>query len=769
MSDAMTRRRIPYLPPVAAALLLAAGLGCSLHRANALFDSGDYEGAHEAYRQVVQDNPNNVKARIGLRRTSELASQAHVEKAKSIEAHGGSDEDIKLELERALVLNLDNQIAQDWMLRIKDREDRAKAASTEDIDQMKEEADAQGPLQINPRSIEGVDLTFARRTSLREIFSALSKASGVNILLHSSFQDASTSVDLKGLSFQKALDTLMLQNDLFFRVVDANTIMVFKDNQQTREKYENLIIKTYYLSYSDPQDIRQSLTALMPQLRVFTDKRMNAVIVKARPVELAIATRVIDQLDKSLPEVMVYVQLMEVTESNLAKVGLLPVIGPTDSSGTYRMGATTINLNGGGLNTTTGNLNIPSSNIQFLFPNLALDFLKSNGDARLVANPNVRVLSGETGKINIGEKVSTTQSSIGIPGASGSTGTTGGAGGLGGITGALGQTSYNYEDVGVKIEVTPRVHFNGEVTLKIKASVTTLKAGSTPGRPDLGNRDIETVTRLKDGETAIFGGLLKDEDQKQLQGIWGLTDIPVLGHLFGNTNTTKAKTDVIMTLRCVLVRKPGITQQDLDAFNPDDAAVKSGPFAPKKKPPVKPTDGSAGKNGGAPAAAQPGQTPTEPQPQPAANPVPPGPAGAGQGPASAQRPPDASDLVFFISPSSASLMKNDKVEATLSVSGGQGLSSGYLDLQIPPGLTLVSVVPGDFLGGGKVQQVPGPNGTVRLSFTRSVAGQDSGILASVTLQALESGNQPILIQGGQFLAGANPISARWVNALYTVQ
>lgn len=427
------------------------------------------------------------------------------------------------------------------------------------------------------------------------------------------------------------------------------------------------------------------------------------------------------------------------------------------------MGATTINLNGSGLNTNTGGISIPRSNIQFLFPSLALDFLKSNGDARLVANPNVRVLSGETGKINIGEKVSTTQSSIGIPGAGGGTtgGTPGPIGGLGGLSGAIGQTSYNYEDVGVKIEVTPRVHFNEEVTLKIKASVTTLKAGSTPGRPDLGNRDIETVTRLKDGETAIFGGLLKDEEQKQLQGVWGLTDIPLIGSL-GNTNTNKAKTDVIMTLRCVLVRKPSITPQDLEAFNPDDAAVKSGPFAPKQPKVAKDAQGSLGTTTAAPATSPttpqstpPAQTPAAPQ-QPAA-------------PPSAQRAPDASDLVFFISPSTANLLKNDKVEATISVSGGQGLSTGYLDLQIPTGMKLVSVVPGDFLGGSAIKQTPGPNGTVRLSFTRSGAGQDSGTLAAVTLQAVEGGNQPLLIQGGQFLAGTNPISARWVNALFTVQ
>ncbi|MBS1765851.1 MAG: hypothetical protein JST05_00395 [Acidobacteria bacterium] len=767
----MTRRRLPLLRPAAAVLVLASGLGCALHKANALFDAGDYEGAHEAYRQIVQSSPNNVKARIGLRRTAELASQAHVEKAKSIEAHGGPAEDIKAELEQALVLNIDNQIAKDWLLRLKNEEDKAKSQQ-ETVAQMQQDAADQGALQINPRSIEGVDLNFTRRTSLREIFSTLSKAAGVNILLHSSYQDASVSVDLKGLTFQKALDTLMLQNDLFYRVVDKNTIMVLKDTAQNRDKYENQIIKTYYLSNADPQDVRQSLTALNPQLRIFTDKRMNAIIVKARPVELAIADRVISQLDKSLPEVMVYVQLMEVTETNLAKVGLLPVLGPSDDSGVYRMGATTTNLSSTGMNSNTGGLHIPTSSIQYLFPSLALDFLKSNGDARLVANPNVRVLSGETGKINIGEKVSTTQSSIGLPtgGITGGT-TTGSTSTIPGLSGlGVGQTSYNYEDVGVKIEVSPRVHFNDEITLKIKAAVTTLKAGSTPGRPDLGQRDIETVTRLRDGETAIFGGLLKDEEQKQLQGIWGLTDIPLLGHLFGNTNTNKAKTDVIMTLRAVLVRKPSITPEDIAPFNPDDATVKSGPFAPKKAAATAPAVSVSTTSPTAQApAAQPSQQPAPDAsaPQPAQAPA--NPAAAGQGPVGAQRPPDAADLVFFIAPSTANLLKNDRVEATLSVSGGQGLSSGYLDLQVPPGMKVESVVPGDFLGGGSVKQAPGPNGTLRLTFYRSAAGQDSGILASVTLLAVDSGNQPLLIQGGQFLAGANPISARWVNALFTVQ
>jgi type II secretory pathway component GspD/PulD (secretin) len=163
---------------------------------------------------------------------------------------------------------------------------------------------------------------------------------------------------------------------------------------------------------------------------------------------LSIANRIVTQLDKAKPEVMVYLELLEVTESSLEQVGLLPVLGPSDTSGVFRLGATLDNT--GAPNTNKGAIRISKADVRFLFPSLALDALKSSGDAKLVASPNIRVLSGEAGEINIGEKISTTQSSIGLP----STGTTGSSAsinsalsGLGGM--GYGSTQFNYEDVGV--------------------------------------------------------------------------------------------------------------------------------------------------------------------------------------------------------------------------------------------------------------------------------------------------------------------------------
>jgi general secretion pathway protein D len=767
---------IPTFAPLRTILALTASLvlllGCSLHRANQAYNEGRYDEAVAEYRQVLRRDPTNTKARIGIRRSSQRAAESHLALARQAEQRGQKEAVIS-EVRKALVLDPDNQIAQDWLVRVEQQaaREKAEADTDEDLELMKIKADAQNAVQLNPRSLEGIDLNFSRRTSLREIFATLSRASGVNIISHTSFQDQSISIDLRGLPFQRVLDTLMLQNDLFYKVIDKNTIMVFKSTPQNREQYENQIIKTYYLSYAEPDPVRSILTTINPQLRVFTDKRINAIIVKAKPLELAIVDQVVRNLDKGKAEVMVYFELMEVTENSLEQIGLLPVINASDSSGTYRMGATTVN-NTSGLNTNSGFTKIHTADIRVLFPNLALDFLKSNGDARLVASPNVRVSSGEAGEVNIGEKISTTQSQLSLP-----TSGAAGAASASSLLGGVGQTSFSYEDVGVKIKVEPRVHHNGEITLKIDSLVTTLKSGSTPGRPDLGKREIKTSARLRDGETAIFGGLLKDEEQKSLQGIWGLADIPLIGRLFGNTRNNKAKTDVILTIRAVLVRKPVLTEQDLAPFNPEDARAEAGPFASKKVPVAHPTTPAGASQ---PVESTPTKRPAASTP-PATTPNPLGakPEGAPSDAIQEKQPgtpepataPAPSDLVIFMSPVAADIKAGERVRITLTVSGGQGLSSGSLELRLPPGLRLQSAAPGDFITaeGGTFEQFPGKDGALKLVFKRSATGMDSGPLAILELEGLTAGNAPVLIQSGQFMTGTNPISGRWSNALVTVQ
>lgn len=753
----MPHRPASSLRFVLALCLLAVLAGCSLHKAQSAFDAGRYEEAVQTYREILRKDPNNVKARIGYRRAAMRASEKHLELAREAERRG-QEEVMEKEVREAFRLDPSNAMAQEWLARLEAKRLRQQADQEQEdsLEQKRAKGEAKSAILLNPRSLEGMDLNFTRRTSLKDILAAISRNSGVSILFHSSFQDANVAADLRGLSFQRILDTLMIQSDLFYKVVDANTIMVFKNTPQNREQFENQLIKTFYLSNANVDDVRSIFQTLMPQLRVFVDKRLNAVTLKAKPTDLTIAKRIVSQLDKAKAEVMIYLELLEVTENSMEQVGLLPVLGLADGlgggSGVYRMGATIDNT--GGANVSKGGIRISKSDIRFLFPSLALDALKSNGDAKLVASPNVRVISGEAGEVNIGEKISTTQSSItglGTTGTSGSTSTSNNAN--------YAQTQYSYEDVGVKIKVEPRVHFNNDITLKIDSSVTTLKSGSTPGRPDLGRREIKTFARLRDGETAVFGGLLKDEEQKSLQGIWGLSNIPVLGRLFGNNYKKHAKTDVILTIRAVLVRRPDLGEEDFEAFDPDLATSQAGPFVPKVAATTAPaatvTPTPAVAPAPAPAPTTPPATPSEPAPE---APLP-------------AEPPEAQDLVLFMTPLSASVAQSERIQLTLMVSGGRGLDSGTVELRLDPKLKLVSASAGDFLTRekGALQQTTGANGSVKLTFRRPASATDSGALANLELEAVGAGNAPVLIQSGQYLVGTNPVPARVVNALVTVE
>jgi type II secretory pathway component GspD/PulD (secretin) len=783
---------------VALSLGLVLVLGCgSLHKATKAYDEGRYDEALVEYRKVLKKDPNNLEAKIGYRRTAPLAAEQHLIKARNAQKHGQLDLETK-EVGMAVVLDPANAVAVDWLTRLGEAEERrrARTEAEDSVDAERAKGEAFNALPINPRSLEGMDLNFTRKTSLREIFQQLSKNSGVNIVLHSSAsaQDIQVSVDLRGLSFQRVLDTLMLQSDLFYKVMDSNSIMVFKKTPQNLQEYENKLIRTFYMSNAEVENVRQIFNALMPQLRVFIDKRLNAITVMAKPTDLAIAQRIVNQLDKAKAEVMIYLELLEVSETTSETFGLLPVITPTDTNGTYAIGATTSSGAGTALNQQTGSLAISKSSINYLFPSLRLDMAKSEGETTLLANPNVRVISGETGEVNIGDKISTTQSSIGLPSTTGtSTATTTAASAISSIAGvATAQTSYSYEDVGVKIKVKPRVHFNNDITIDLESEIKTLKAGGDPGRPNLSQRIIKTSARLRDGETAIFGGLLKEDEQKNLQGIWGITDIPVIGGLLANHANEKDKTDVILSIRAVVVRKPDLAEDDFEAFDPDQAPGIGKPFEPKvpktklnvpmnafQETQPKPATGAPvtvapPSPAAAPAAGQ-TLTPAAPAPSAAAPP-----AGAAPS-ADAQAKPDAaaaaapaaaapSDLVFFISPLSLEVPKGQTIRASLMVSGAGGLTSGTMQLRLDPKLTLKNFAAGDFLtgDGGSLEGAPDASGNLNLTFKRKTGAMDSGTFATLDLMATAPGNAPILIQGGQYLVGSNPISARVVNALITV-
>ena len=574
---------------LAGALVLAVALGCSgLRKADAAYDDGRYLEALAQYQAALKKDPKNVKAKIGYRRTAPLAAEQHLKNATAAQK-AGREELERSEVGAAVVLDPNNQVAVDWLTRIEEAAARKRAQdiAQESVAAERAKADSKPTLPINPRSLEGLDLNFTRKTSLKEIFLQLSRTSGVNIILHASAAatDPIVSVDLRGLSFQRILDTLMLQSDLFYKVIDPNTIMVFRSTPQNLLYYENKLIKTFYLSNAEVEMVRQTFNTLLPTMRVFIDKRLNALTVMARQNDVNIATRIVNQMDKAKAEVMIYLELLEVTQNATERVGLMPfsVTATGGRTPSYGLGAiVNPNTAGGGVNALQGTLKISKSNLQFLVPSLALDMLKTSGEGKLLASPNVRVISGETGEVNIGDKLTTTQSSL--------TGVGGAAADKAAASSSLplAQTQYGYEEVGIKIKVKPRVHFNKDITLELESDIKTRIPGGTLGRPDLSQRIIKTQARLRDGETAVFAGLLQEEERKDLQGIWGVADIPILGGLLSHHNNEDKKKDVILTIRAVVIRQPDLREVDFEAFDPDQAGMENKPFAAPPEPECKP-------------------------------------------------------------------------------------------------------------------------------------------------------------------------------------
>ena len=326
------------------------------------------------------------------------------------------------------------------------------------------------PVLNEPKSLSGMNLDFTGGAKLGEVFLNLSKQSGVSIILHASASghETATSADLRGMNFQRALDTLMLQNDLFYKVLDPTAIMVFKKTPQNLQEFETKFIKTFNLVHADVENVRMTLSSVMPQVRLFHDRRLNAITLLATPGDLAKAQQVVNNMDRSRGEVRLQMELVDVSQKASVAAGLL------------------------------GRVETPANTVD---PDRALARVMQDADSKLLASPEVRVVSGEYAEVRIGRKPGLTQTG-------GEARTT--------LDVATGKTESTWQmpprdDLGVRIRVKPRLHPNHEITLEVEYEITDpLKAGE-PGRPRISERVIKTSVRIKDGQTSVFGGLLKDE------------------------------------------------------------------------------------------------------------------------------------------------------------------------------------------------------------------------------------------------------------------
>ena len=535
-------------------LLIALGplAGCASHlsyrKAEIAMQKENWDEAVLHYLKAVEESPDNLSYRAALMRAKIKASQAHFEKAKEYQKAGVLERAL-VELQQAVQLDPTNQYAkaqlettrQAWLAQKQGRDGIGT------IEQMKKNAQATRPQPpvLNPRSNKPISLEFPEPVPIFQIYQALGKAFGINVLFDPNLKDQEISINLQEVTAQTALETLMRSANHFYKVIDEHTILIAADTPQNRRIYEDLVIQTFFLSNSEVKDMMTILRSLVDAKKIATNDQLNAIILRDTADKVKVAERIIEANDKSKAEVVIDVELLQINTGRLRELGV--------SLSQYSIGQ---QLDRG----TSNPLRV--SDLEFInqadwiltIPNFLYNFIKTNSDAQLLAKPQVRITEGEKANLVIGDRVPIPLTTFNTQN-------------VGGNSGIVPITSFQYTDVGIKVELEPRVHHNQEITLKVKIEVSNIsrfiEAAAGQSQPVIGTRSFDSVIRLKDGETNFLAGLIRTDERSGESGIPGLSEIPLLGRLFENKRNENERTDVILTLTPHIIRNAQITEEDL--------------------------------------------------------------------------------------------------------------------------------------------------------------------------------------------------------------
>jgi general secretion pathway protein D len=545
-----TRRLLPATALVILLALTVAGCATSAalragQRAEAL---QDFDRAVVEYTKVLRQKPDNRDARQGLERTKVRSALEHLTRGRRYENSARLDEAL-VEYQLAAELNPSSGDIDDALRNLRNQLRAKIAVAREDktaLESVIERSRTMAPLGLDlPRDIRMPGSVTFRDASSRDIYSALAKFANVNIVFDPQFREQPLTVDLRGATLEEALASVSSATRNFYRVTAQRTVTVIPDTPAKRREYEEEILRVFYLSNADLKETSDLLRIVIDARRVSTVAATNAIAIKDTPERIAAAGRIIDAIDKARPEVVIDVELLEVDRTRLREYGLQiasPGSPGIDGAANLESSITLRDLR-----------NLSQSGI-FLtnLPGLVYRLLKTDGTTRTLANPQLRTSEGMPAQARFGEKVPVPVTQF-APIA----------------TGGINQqpiTSYQYQNIGVNIDITPRTHHDSSVSLALKLEVSSISGTGFGDLPTFGNREINTVIRLKDGETNMLAGLIRDDERRSMSGIPGFSDVPILGRLFAHTRRESQETDIVLTLTPRIIRVLDLKEDDLRPF-----------------------------------------------------------------------------------------------------------------------------------------------------------------------------------------------------------
>lgn len=646
--------------------------------------------AEEAYRQALRVDPGSGRARTGLeavamdRRHAEIVAQAQV-LLKNGNMDGASARLKEVFLENpnlGSALQLQRQI----------NEHTAKELAL--VPSLK--ANFQRP----------VTLQF-RDANLRMVLESISKTSGINILVDKDVRaDLKVTIFVKGTSVEDTIDLIMMQNQLEKKVLSDNTIFIYPNLPAKNKDYQDLKVRSFHLVNADAKQMQALVKTILKTRDLFINEKTNSLVMRDTPEAIRLAERIIADQDIAEPEVMLEVEVLEVTRTLLSELGirypdqmtLTPLILDPVT------GAAATNVTLGALGQRTRN-NLLVSPI----PSVTLNAHLDNSDTNVLASPRIRARNHEKAKILIGDRLPVLTNSV-TPVASGAPVVTG---------------SVTYIEVGLKLEVEPDIHSDGEVGIKVSMEVSNITNQITNPVSgtvaySIGTRTASTVLRLKDGETQVLAGLIDDEDRRSANMIPGLGQLPVLGHLFSTHHNDKKKTEIVLSITPRLVGKTKVQDaQSMEFWTGTETSLRSSPLTLRQIGAVSMATGGVQ----SPARTTPLPLTPAPRVQPA---------------------PAAVQPMSFTWQGPAQAKVGDRFTLTLSTQTAEPVRNFDLLLGFDPtALKAVDAAEGTFL---KQQNLPStftrdinqPSGqiTLELAGTGEQGGKGAGSVAAITFEVL---------------------------------
>jgi general secretion pathway protein D len=734
--------------PAAIALLVVAvtlPIGAA-DSAKSLFNKGkdaearqNYEAAFEFYKQAYDLKPRDLAYRTSYERTKFLAAASHVHRGQLLREAGKLQEALA-EFQKASEIDPSSFIAQQELRRTQKlildagSAPAPTAAEKPPTGLQRRVIEAQGPVDL--AAISNVPITLKLTEDTKVIYETVGKLAGINVLFDPDYTSRRIKIELNGVTLQEALEIIALESKTFWRPVTPNTIFVASDNPAKRKEVEQSVIKTFYLAnLSQPtelQDVVNALRQILEISRIQPLPSQGALVVRGTPDQIALAEKLVGDLDKARPEVIVEVAIMQVSRDKTRNLGISPPTSATvalqSNLNTTNTTAATNSGTGGTVTQSTGtantiNLNrlgnLNATDFQVTIPPATATALFSDSNTKLIQNPQIRAVDGQKASLKIGDRV---------PVATGSF-----QPGIGGVgINPLVNTQFQYLDVGVNIDITPKVHAGREVTLKVSMDISSVTGQSNIGgisQPVIGQRKIEHEIRLKEGEVNILGGILEDQDIRSLSGIPGLAQIPILRYLFAQSNVEHKENEIVFALIPHIIRGRDVTDLNERALEVGTASAIELRRA-SQAPPAVPA------NDAAPAAAQ------AAAPAPPVQPAPQLPAGAAS---------------FVFDPASVTQAPGSTFAVNVMLRGAQNVYSVPLQVSYDPKvLQVVNVSNGGLLSQdgqpvALVHRDDDATGALQITASRppgatGVSGQ--GAVVTLTFLAKGSGQSTLAISRG---------------------